>query len=64
MAQGLGEVPEIKIKKSNVGKFTSYCKRKGYDGVTAKCIAEGKKSKDAGVRKMAIFAENSRKWKN
>lgn len=62
MPQGLGKVPEIKIKKENVGKFTAYCKRKGHKGVTSECIRNAKKSSSLAVRKMAIFAENARKW--
>lgn len=50
----------IHIKKKNRGKFTDYCGGK----VTAECIAKGKKSKSPAVRKRAVFAENSRKWKH
>ena len=53
----------IDIKPSHKGKFTKYCKRKGYKGVTSECIAEGKKSKLASVVKMATFAQNARRWK-
>ena len=53
----------IKIKKSNVGKFTAYCKRKGYSGVTKKCIAEAKRSRSVAVRKRAVFAQNFAKKK-
>lgn len=53
---------KIHIKKSNRGKFTSYCKSKGYSGVTSQCISEGKKSKNPTIRKRATFAQNSRKW--
>lgn len=35
------EKPKIKIKEANKGKFTEYCKRKGYEGVTSKCEEEG-----------------------
>ena len=62
MKQGLGDVPKVEIKEENVGKFTRYCKRKGFNGVTTECIMMGKRSKNAGVRKMAVFAENARKW--
>ena len=62
MGQGLGDVPKIEIKEENVGKFTRYCKRKGFKGVTQECITMGKRSKSPGVRKMAVFAENARKW--
>lgn len=47
------------IKKKNRGKFTEYCNGK----VTNECIARGKRSSDPAVRKMATFAQNSRKWK-
>ena len=56
------EKPDISIKKSNVGKFTSYCKSKGYESVTHECEQEGLASKSAGVRKMANFSRNARKW--
>jgi len=52
----------IYIKKKNRGKFTSYCKKKGYDGVTSACIAEGKKSNSSVIRKRATFAGNARIW--
>ena len=55
--------PKIKIKPENDGKFTEYCKSKGYNGVTSECIAEGKKSALARIRKRATFAANARKWK-
>lgn len=51
---------KIYIKKENRGKFTEYCNGR----VTAECIARGKRSKDAKIRKRAIFAQNSRKWNN
>lgn len=51
---------KIFIKKENRGKFTEYCGGK----VTQECIRKGKNSKDPKIRKQAIFAENSRKWKN
>ena len=53
----------IHIKKKNRGKFTEYCKRKGYGGVTDACIAEGKRSKSPTTRKRATFAGSARKWK-
>lgn len=49
---------KIHIKKANRGKFTDYCGGK----VTSECIARGKKSKSAAVRKRATFAANARKW--
>lgn len=49
---------KIHIKKANRGKFTEYCGGK----VTSGCIARGKKSRSAAVRKRAAFAANARKW--
>lgn len=49
---------KIHIKKENRGKFTDYCGGK----VTSECIARGKRSKSAAVRKRATFAANARKW--
>ena len=46
------------IKKP--GSFTAWCKRKGYKGVTAECIAEGKRSKDSTTRKRANLAQTLR----
>ena len=51
---------KIHIKKENRGKFTDYCGGK----VTSECIARGKRSKSAAVRKRATFAANARKWKH
>lgn len=51
---------KIHIKKANRGKFTDYCGGK----VTSECIARGKRSKSADVRKRATFAANARKWKH
>lgn len=48
---------KIHIKKANRGKFTDYCGGK----VTSECIARGKRSKSAAVRKRATFAANARK---
>jgi len=48
----------IFIKPENKGKFTAYCKDKGYKGVTKQCVSEGKKSPDPAVRKRAVFAQN------
>lgn len=44
----MADKPEIKIKKSHEGRFTEYCKRKGY--------------KSAKVRKMANFSKNAKSW--
>ena len=43
------------VKKE--GSFSEYCKRKGYNGVTWKCIEEAKKSKFDVIRKRAVLAE-------
>lgn len=43
------------------GSFTAYCKGKGFNGVTAECIAMGKRSKDPTTRRRAHLAENLRK---
>ena len=40
------------------GKFTKYCKSKGFKSVTRECIAKAKKSKSKDLRKEVIFAEN------
>lgn len=56
------EKPKIKIKETNKGKFTEYCKRKGYEGVTSKCEEEGLASRLSEVRKMAQFSKNSKEW--
>lgn len=50
----------IKGAIKNPGSFTAYCKRKGYKGVTAACIAEGKRSKDPTIRKRANLAQTLR----
>ena len=50
----------IHIKKQNKGKFTDYCGGE----VTSECIARGKKSPSATIRKRATFAANARKWKH
>lgn len=50
---------KIHIKKSHRGRFTNYCGGK----VTQECIRKGKNSSNPKIRKMATFADNSRKWK-
>jgi len=50
----------IKIKPSRKGKFTEYCKRRGYGGVTNACIKEAENSNNPSVRKMAVFADNAK----
>lgn len=51
----------IHIKPSKKGTFTAWCKRHGYGGVTAACIAAAKK-KGGSVAKKAVFAQNAKKW--
>ncbi len=63
MAKKKSTKPKIEINPANKGKFTKYCKTKGYKGVTKACIQEGKKSPNPKIRKEATFAENARKWK-
>jgi hypothetical protein len=53
----------IKLDPKKKGTFTKYCKAKGHKGVTSKCIAEGKKSKNKTTKKRAVFADNAKKWK-
>lgn len=50
-------------KKIKKGSFTAYCKSLGYKGVTAECIAKGKKSKNPTTRKRANLASTFRKMK-
>lgn len=50
----------IHIKKKNRGKFTEYCGGK----VTKECIRKGKNSSNPTIRKRAVFAQNSRRWKH
>lgn len=47
------------IKKP--GAFTRWCKQHGYSGVTAECIAKGKKSKNPTTRRRANLAATLRK---
>lgn len=54
----LKEGSGIHIEKKNRGKFTDYCGGK----VTSECIARGKRSPSATIRKRATFAANARKW--
>ena len=48
----------IYIKPSKRGSFTKYCNGK----VTNECIARGKHSPSAAIRKKATFAQNARSW--
>lgn len=64
MEKGLAErYGKIEIKPENKGKFTSHCKKQGYEGVTQECINKAKKSSSKSLRKQATFADNARKWK-
>ena len=61
----LEEIPILKkggiyIKKKNRGSFTRWCKGK----VTEECIKKGKNSSNPTIRKRAVFAQNSRRWKH
>jgi hypothetical protein len=47
--------------KGTEGSFTAWCKRNGYGGVTAQCIAAGLKAGGA-IAKKAIFAKNAQKF--
>lgn len=58
-----GGKPRIHIKPSKRGSFTAWCKKKGYGGVTSKCISAGKNSSSSAIRKKATFAANARTWK-
>lgn len=53
----------IHIKPERKGLFTEWCKKHGYEGPNAACEAEGLAAKSAGVRKMANFSRNAKKWK-
>lgn len=59
--------PKISIKPENRGKFRAWAKRKGLldknGSVGMKAIHAGLNSNQASVRRMANFANNSRKWK-
>ena len=61
----LQEAKERMEKKGTVGKFTRYCIRKGYKGVTQACINEAKRNArrtgNTELLKEAVFAENARK---
>ena len=51
---------KIHIKKKNRGKFTDYCG----GTVTQSCIDRAKSSGSSTLKKRAVFAENSRRWKH
>lgn len=56
------ELAKIEIDEKNKGKFTSYCKGKGFNSVTEGCLAEGLDSPNKLTRKRAQFAKNARSW--
>jgi hypothetical protein len=53
----------IKGAIKSPGSFTRWCRSRGHKGVTAVCIAEGKRSKDPKIRKRAHLAETLRGMK-
>ena len=61
----LQEARERMERKGTVGKFTRYCIRKGYKGVTQACINEAKrearKTGNTELLKEAVFAQNAKK---
>jgi len=57
-AKSTAKKTNIKINPKNKGKFTEYCKKQGYKGVTCGCINKGLKSKNPKTRKRANFARN------
>ena len=48
-------------QKGTKGAFTDWCKGKGYNGVTDKCIEEGLQSSNATTKARAQFAKNVQK---
>lgn len=54
----------IHIKKKNEGKFTEYCKAKGFTGPNASCEEEGLASHSVHVRQMANFSRNAKHFKH
>lgn len=64
MNTGVDRKKTIEIQPSKVGSFTAWCERHGFDGVTNAAIEAGKRSKNAAIRKKAVFAQNARKWKH
>ena len=51
------------IQKAHLkeGAFTKFCKSKGFKGVTAQCIAEGKRSKNIHIVRRANLAQTLRR---
>lgn len=60
MAQKKKTKDWIQNTKLDKGAFTRWCKAHGFNGVTDKCIAEGKKA-GGKTEKRAVLAENFRK---
>jgi hypothetical protein len=48
-------------KNKTKGKFTEYCKQKGFTKVTDACISQGLKSSNSTINKRANFAKTMRK---
>ena len=44
------------------GSFTAWCKAQGFGGVTAECIAKGKRSKNPTTRRRANLAATFKKY--
>lgn len=44
------------------GAFRRWCVSRGYKGVTKSCIAEGLRSKNTRVKRMAVLARTFRKY--
>jgi hypothetical protein len=49
------------VPASHEGRFTDYCKRQGYKGVTNQCIAKAKSSGTIKRKRQAQFASAMRK---
>ena len=58
---GGGAKSGIYIKPSKRGSFRAWAKKHGYS--MSEAIARGRKSKDPGIRKKAVFAANAKKWR-
>lgn len=41
------------------GRFTTYCKRQGFEGPCKSCVEKAMKSNDASVRGMAMWYNNT-----
>lgn len=56
----MGKARASMKRRGTVGSFTRWCKSRGHDGVTAKCIQEGLASKSKAIRRKAGFAKAAR----